>query len=146
MVQAVGGVAPGAVGVAGPLVAVVGPAGRLDVLHLVAGVAPCVVLGGAGQVLGETGQRRLGVVTVAGGGTVTQGDGGTPRQVVVGIAGQADGAVLQQSGRPVEGVVAGGDVECGGFRPSGAGAVAGRVILVGQGFAAGGSAGQAAVF
>jgi len=88
LVQAVGGVAAGAVGVAGPLVAVVGPAGRFDVLHLVAGVAPGVVLGGAGQVLGQAGQRRLGVVTGDGGGAVTQGDGGAPRQVVVGVAGR----------------------------------------------------------
>jgi len=135
LVQAVSGVAAGAVGVAGPLVAVVSPAGRFDVLHLVAGVAPGVVLGGAGQVLGQAGQRRLGVVTVA---------GGTPRQVVVGIAGQADGAILQQGGRPVQGIVAGGNVERGGFRPGGAGAGAGRVVLVGQGFAAGRGAGQAA--
>jgi hypothetical protein len=104
------------------LVAVVGPAGRFDVLHLVAGVAPGVVLGGAGQVLGEAGQRRLRGIAVAGGGAVTQGDGGAPRQVIVGIAGQADGAVLQQRGRPVEGVIAGRDVERGGFRPGGAGA------------------------
>ena len=55
LVQAVAGVAAGAVGVTGPLVAVVRPAGRLDVLHLVAGVAPGVVLGGAGQVLGQAG-------------------------------------------------------------------------------------------
>ncbi|MDZ4150284.1 hypothetical protein, partial [Methylicorpusculum sp.] len=59
-------------------------------------------------------------------------------------AGQADRAVLQQRGRPVEGVVAGRDVERG-FRPGGAGAVAGRIVLVGQGFAAGGGAGQAAL-
>ncbi len=38
LVQAVGGVEPCAVGVAGPWVAVVGPAGRLDVLDLVAGI------------------------------------------------------------------------------------------------------------
>jgi hypothetical protein len=70
------------------LVAVVSPAGGFDVLHLVTGVAPGVVLSGAGQVLGEAGQRRLGVVAVAGGGAVTQGDGGAPRQVVVGVAGR----------------------------------------------------------
>ncbi|MDZ4057903.1 MAG: hypothetical protein U1D69_13280, partial [Polynucleobacter sp.] len=87
----------------------------------VAGVAPGVVLGGAGQVLGEAGQGRLRGIAVAGGGAVTQGDGGAPRQVVVGVAGQADRAVLQQGGRPVEGVVAGRDVERGGFRPGGAG-------------------------
>jgi hypothetical protein len=92
-------------------------------LHLVAGVAPGVVLSGAGQVLGQAGQGRLAVVAVAGAGAVTQGDGGAPRQVVVGIADQANGAVLQQSGRPVEGVVAGCDVERGRFRPGGAGAV-----------------------
>ncbi|MDZ4150524.1 hypothetical protein [Methylicorpusculum sp.] len=39
-------------------------------MHLVAGIAPGVVLDGTGQVLGETGQRRLGVVAVAGGGAV----------------------------------------------------------------------------
>jgi hypothetical protein len=122
LVQAVGGVVASTVGVAGPLVAVVGPAGRFDVLHLVAGVAPGVVLGGAGQVLGQAGQGRLSVVAVAGGGAVTQGDGGAPRQVIVGIAGQADGAVLQQRGRPVQGVIAGRNVERGGFRPGGAGA------------------------
>ncbi|WP_416183010.1 hypothetical protein, partial [Methylicorpusculum sp.] len=83
-------------------------------------------------------------LTKAGGGAVTQGDGGAPRQVIVGVAGQADRAVLQQRGRPVEGVIAGRDVERGGFRPGGAGAVAGRVVLVGQGFAAGVGAGQAA--
>ncbi|MDZ4150441.1 hypothetical protein, partial [Methylicorpusculum sp.] len=40
-------------------------------------------------------------LTKAGGGAVTQGDGGAPRQVIVGIAGR--------------------DVERGGFRPGGAG-------------------------
>ncbi|MDZ4097809.1 MAG: hypothetical protein U1E13_03805 [Methylophilaceae bacterium] len=89
-------------------------------MHLVAGVAPGVVLGGAGPGVGQAGQRRLGVVAVAGGGAVTQGDGGAPRQVIVGVAGQADRAVLQQRGRPVQGVIAGRDVERG-FRPGGAG-------------------------
>jgi hypothetical protein len=56
LVQAVGSVAAFAVGVPSPLVAVVGLVGRFYVLHLVAGVAPGVVLGGASQVLGEAGQ------------------------------------------------------------------------------------------
>ncbi|MDZ4057868.1 MAG: hypothetical protein U0989_03575, partial [Azonexus sp.] len=80
------------------------------------------VLGGAGQVLGQAGQRRLAGIAVAGGGAVTQGDGGAPRQVVVGVAGQVGNTQFLDRGRPVEGVIGRGDVERGGFRPGGAGA------------------------
>jgi len=49
LVQAVGGVALGAVGVARPLVQIVGPALAHDFLHGVAGVGGSLVLRGAGQ-------------------------------------------------------------------------------------------------
>ena len=140
LVEAVGGIAPGAVGVTDPLVAVVSPAVSFDVLGLVAGISPGIVLGGAGQVLREAGQGGLGVVAIAGGGAVAQGDGGPPRQVVVGVAGQGGDAVFQDRGRTVQGIIGLADVERGGFRPGSAGTVAGRVVLVGQGFSAGGRA------
>ncbi|MDO9164302.1 MAG: hypothetical protein Q8N35_16530 [Methylococcaceae bacterium] len=53
-------------------IGVVGPGGGFDVLDLVAGVGPGVVLDGTGQVLGEVGERRLGVISVAGSGAVTK--------------------------------------------------------------------------
>ncbi len=73
LVEAVGGVALGAVGIARPLVAVVGPALPCDFLHLVAGVGVGLVLCGAGKVVCEGGQCTLGAVGIAGGGAVTQG-------------------------------------------------------------------------
>ena len=62
LVQAVGGVALSAVGVARPLVQVVGPALAHDFLHGVAGVGEGLVLRGAGQVVREAGERALGDV------------------------------------------------------------------------------------
>jgi hypothetical protein len=46
LVERICGVVTRTVGVAGPLVGVVGPGGGFDVLDLVAGVAPGVVLDG----------------------------------------------------------------------------------------------------
>ena len=68
--QVVGAVALGAVGVACPLVQVVGPALAHDFLHGVAGVGEGLVLRGAGEVVAEAGERALGAVAVAGGGDV----------------------------------------------------------------------------
>ncbi|WP_198140822.1 hypothetical protein [Nitrosospira sp. NpAV] len=68
MVEAVGGVSLGAIGVARPLVGIVAPGMVRDLLRLVAGIGPGVVLCRARQVVGQAGERRLAIVPVAGGG------------------------------------------------------------------------------
>ena len=66
---------------------------------------------------------------------------GSSAEVVVGVAGQAGAAVFPDLAGAPERVVAGGGVKAVG--PAGAGAVAGGVVLVGDGLAAGGAAAQA---
>lgn len=116
LVEAVGGVAFGAVGITRPLVAVVGPALPCDFLHLVARVGIGLVLCGAGEVVCEGGQCTLRAVGIAGGGTVTQGHCGTPAEVIVGVGGQVDRAGFLDRGRTVERIERGRDVERG-LRP-----------------------------
>ena len=136
LVEAVGGVAFGAVGIARPLVTVVGPALPCDFLHLVARVGGGLVLCGAGEVVCEGGQCTLGAVGIAGGGAVTQGHRGTPAEVIIGVGRQVDRAGFLDRGWTVQCVIGAGDVERG-FRPGKAGAVACRVVLVGECLATG---------
>ena len=136
LVEAVGGVAFGAVGITRPLVTVVGPALPCDFLHLVTGVGIGLVLCGAGEVVCEGGKCILGAVTIAGGGAVTQGHCGTPAEVIVGVGRQVDRAGFLDRSWTVECVISGGDVERG-LRPGKAGAVACRVVLVGECLATG---------
>lgn len=94
LVEAVGGVALGAVGITCPLVAVVGPALPCDFLHLVARVGIRLILCSAGEVVCEGGQCTLRAVAIAGGGAVTQGHCGTPAEVIVGVGGQVVFGIL----------------------------------------------------
>jgi hypothetical protein len=70
LVEPVGSIALGPVGVTGPLVGVVAGSGGDDLLRLVSRVGPGVVLGGARKVVRQAGKRRLVVVPVADGGAV----------------------------------------------------------------------------
>jgi hypothetical protein len=126
------------------LINIVVPAVRGDFPGLVARVAEADVFCRAGEVVGQAGEAGLGVVAVADGGAVAQRYGGAAREVVVAVAGdEVDGAVFLEAGRAVQGVVGGADVEAG-FGPGEAGAVACRVVLVGECLATGGGAEDAA--
>ncbi|SFU29733.1 hypothetical protein SAMN05216339_101213 [Nitrosomonas eutropha] len=141
LVEAVGGVALGAVGITRPLVQIIGPALACDFLRLVTGVAVGLILRGPCQVVSEAGKCTLGAVGIAGGSTVTQRYCGTTAEVIPGVGGQVDRAGFLDRGRTVERVIGAGDVERS-LRPGEPGAVACRIILVGERLAAGSGAGQ----
>ena len=111
LVEAVGSVVPGAIGIACPLIQIIGPALACDFLRLVTGVAVGLILRGPCQVVSEAGKCTLGAVGIAGGSTVTQRYRGTTGEVVPGVSGQVDRAGFLDRRWTVEHVIGAGDVE-----------------------------------
>ncbi|SFU29809.1 hypothetical protein SAMN05216339_101217 [Nitrosomonas eutropha] len=117
LVEAVGGVALGAVGITRPLVQIIGPALACDFLRLVTGVAVGLILRGPCQVVSEAGKCTLGAVGIAGGSTVTQRYRGTTAEVIPGVSGQVYGAGFLDRRWAIQCIECGRDVERG-LRPT----------------------------